>query len=236
MQPSIHLGRLFGIAIGLHYSWFIIALLITLSLAQQFRTTGTDWSPAIVWMSALVTAFLFFAAIVVHELSHALVARARGLPIRSITLFALGGVAHMEKSAVDAKTEFWVAIAGPLTSLAIGLGCFALAASLGWSPQTGAVNPPTAILGWLGFINIALALFNMIPGFPLDGGRVLRAILWWRTGDADGSIRIAARVGQAVAFGFIFLGLLRFFGRGLRRTLARIHRMVSATSGAGRLR
>ncbi len=212
MQPSLTLGRLFGIAIGLHYSWIIIAVLIALSLAGQFRATNSEWSTATVWVSALVTAALFFASIVVHELAHALMAQARGLPVRSITLFALGGVAQMDKPAADAKTEIWVAIVGPLTSLAIGVGCFVMAAALGWSPAAGAVSPATAILGWLGFINIALALFNMIPGFPLDGGRVLRGILWWITADGDRSTRIAARVGQAVAFGFIFLGIMRFFG------------------------
>jgi Zn-dependent protease/predicted transcriptional regulator len=211
MKPSITLGRLFGVEIGLHYSWFIIALLITLSLVGHFGATDPNWSRAVVWTSAVVTAVFFFVSIVLHELSHALVARARGVSVRSITLFALGGVATMETPAPDAKTEFWVAAAGPMASVAIGLGCYALAASLGWSPQA-AVSPSTAVLGWLGYINIALAVFNLIPGFPLDGGRILRAILWGRSGDADRATMAAARVGQAVAFGFIFLGVLRFFG------------------------
>lgn len=211
MTPSITLGRLFGVAIGLHYSWGIIAALITLSLATHFGATDPDWSRAVVWTAAVVTAVLFFMSIVVHELAHALVARARGVSVRSITLFALGGVATLDRQAPDAKTEFWIAIAGPLVSIAVGLACYALAASLGWSPDSDVV-PATAVLGWLGYINIALALFNMIPGFPLDGGRVLRALLWARSGDADRSTVTAARVGQAVAFGFIVLGVLRFFG------------------------
>jgi len=211
MKPSITLGRLFGVEIGLHYSWFIIALLITLSLVGQFGAADPTWGRAVVWASAIVTAGLFFVSIVLHELSHSLVARARGVPVRSITLFALGGVATMDKPAPDARTEFWIAVAGPLASVAIGLGCYVLAASLGWAPHAG-VGPPTAVLGWLGFINISLALFNLIPGFPLDGGRILRAILWGRSGDANRAMMTAARVGQAVAFGFIFLGLLQFFG------------------------
>ncbi|MDP2319058.1 MAG: site-2 protease family protein [Acidobacteriota bacterium] len=211
MKPSVTLGRLFGVEIGLHYSWGIIAVLITLSLVARFGATDPDWSRAVVWTTAVVTAVLFFTSIVAHELAHALVARARGVSVRSITLFALGGVATMDNPSPDAKTEFWIAIAGPLASIAIGLGCYALAASLGWSPDAD-VMPATAVLGWLGFINIALALFNLIPGFPLDGGRILRAILWGRSGDADQSTLTAARVGQAVAFGFIFLGLLQFFG------------------------
>ncbi|MBP7778847.1 MAG: site-2 protease family protein [Acidobacteria bacterium] len=211
MTPSITLGRLFGVAIGLHYSWLIIAALITLSLRTHFGATDPDWGPAVVWTTAIVTAALFFASIVVHELAHALVARARGVSVRSITLFALGGVATMENPSPDAKTEFWIAIAGPLASIAIGLGCYGLAASLGWAPDADVV-PATAVLGWLGYINIALALFNLIPGFPLDGGRILRAVLWAQSGDAEQSTLNAARVGQAVAFGFIFLGVLRFFG------------------------
>lgn len=211
MKPSITLGRLFGVDIGLHYSWLFIALLITLSLVGQFGAADPNWSLAIVWASAVITAVLFFVSIVVHELSHALVARARGVSVRSITLFALGGVATMETPAPDAKTEFWIAVAGPIASVAIGLGCYALAVSLGWSPESD-VRPATAVLGWLGYINIALAVFNLIPGFPLDGGRILRAVLWGRSGDADRATMTAARVGQAVAFGFILLGVMRFFG------------------------
>jgi Zn-dependent protease/predicted transcriptional regulator len=210
MKPSITLGRLFGVDIGLHYSWFIIAMLITLSLVGQFGATDPNWSRAIVWASAVITAILFFVSIVLHELSHALVARARGVSVRSITLFALGGVATMETPPPNAKTEFWIAVAGPIASVVIGLGCYALAASLGWSPQAG-VSPSTTVLGWLGYINISLAVFNLIPGFPLDGGRILRAILWGRSGDADRATLTAARVGQAVAFGFILLGVMRFF-------------------------
>ena len=211
MKPSITLGRLFGVNIGLHFSWFIIALMITLSLVGHFGATDPNWNRAIVWTSAVVTAILFFVSIVLHELSHALVARARGVSVRSITLFALGGVATMENPAPDAKTEFLIAVAGPIASVVIGLGCYGLAASLGWSPQAD-VSPSTAVLGWLGYINISLALFNLIPGFPLDGGRILRAILWGRSGDADRATMTAARVGQTVASGFIVLGVMRFFG------------------------
>ncbi|MBA2702587.1 MAG: site-2 protease family protein, partial [Blastocatellia bacterium] len=215
MQAQIKLGRIFGIEIGLHYSWLLIALLITLSLAGHFRLMNPTWGTSTVWGTALITGLLFFAAIVVHELSHAAVAKARGLPVRSITLFALGGVAQIEKDAEDAKTEFWMGIVGPITSAVIGAGCLALAYALGWAPEQGmmrASTPLLALLVWLGYINIALAVFNMIPGFPLDGGRVLRAIVWWVTGDANRSTRIAARVGQFVAFGFIVWGILRFFG------------------------
>src|ERR1700752_5091337 len=211
MNAQIKLGRIFGVEIGLHYSWFIIALLITLSLASQFSLTNPDWGDNLRWGLAIITAVLFFAAIVAHELSHALVAKARGLPVRSIRLFALGGVAQIEKEAADAKTEFWMGIIGPITSFVIGVVCLAITAALGWRPPEFPREPLTAMLMWLGYINIALAIFNMIPGFPLDGGRVLRAIAWWITGDAKRATQIASRVGQLIAFGMIVLGLMRFF-------------------------
>jgi Zn-dependent protease/predicted transcriptional regulator len=212
MRPQINLGRIFGVEIGLHYSWFIIALLITLSLAGNFRAHNPEWGDSLSWGLAVITALLFFASIVVHELSHAMVAKARGLPVRSITLFALGGVAEIEKEAADAKTEFWMGIVGPITSFVIGIICLALAWALGWKPPEFPSSPLQAMLMWLGYINITLAIFNMVPGFPLDGGRVLRGILWWITGDAKRATTIAARTGQLIAFAMIVYGVLRFFG------------------------
>jgi len=211
MKPQIILGRIFGVEIGLHYSWFIIAVLITFSLAQQFQLTNPAWSAGLRWGLALITAVLFFASIVVHELSHALVAKARGLPVRSITLFALGGVAQMERDATDAKTEFWMGIIGPITSFVIGVICLVLALALGWTPQGRPQTPVVAMLMWLGVINIGLAIFNMVPGFPLDGGRVLRGLIWWITGNPKRATTIAARVGQVIAFLMILYGVMQFF-------------------------
>jgi Zn-dependent protease/predicted transcriptional regulator len=211
MKAQIKLGRILGVEIGLHYSWFIIALLITLSLAGQFSVQNPGWSDSLRWGVAIITALLFFASIVAHELSHAMVAKARGLPVRSITLFALGGVAQIEKEAVDAKTEFWMGIAGPIMSFVIGVICLGIAIALGWTPPDVPQQPLPAMLMWLGYINIVLAIFNMIPGFPLDGGRVLRAIVWWITGNANRATTIAARVGQVIAFVMIIYGLLQFF-------------------------
>src|ERR1041385_4953889 len=173
MKAQIRLGRIFGVEIGLHYSWFIIALLITFSVANQFQLNNPHWSDSLRWGLAIVTAVLFFVSIVVHELSHALVAKARGLPVRAITLFALGGVAQIEKEAADAKTEFWMGIVGPITSFVIGLLCLGITFALGWTPPQFSHNPLTAMLMWLGVINLGLAMFNMIPGFPLHRGRVL---------------------------------------------------------------
>lgn len=211
MQAQVKLGRIAGISIGLHYSWFIIALLITLSLADHFHTVTPPWSRTVVWLAAIVTGVLFFVALLLHELAHSLLAKARGLRVRAITLFALGGVSQIESEASDAKSEFWIAIVGPLTSVAIGLVCLGIARLTGWLPGTEPAVPALAVLLWLGYINIMLAAFNMIPGYPLDGGRVLRALIWWITKNADRSTQLASQVGQGVAFIFILLGLYRFF-------------------------
>lgn len=211
MHSQIKLGRIFGIEIGLHYSWFVIAILIAFSLATHFHQIRPDWSQQAVWSAAVITAILFFAALLLHELAHSIVAKSRGLNVHAITLFALGGVSQIESEPSDAKSEFWIAIVGPLTSLIIGaifIGITRL-----WSGATAAEAPTVtvAVLRWLGYINIALAAFNMIPGYPLDGGRILRSILWWISGSAQRATRWASQVGQAVGFLFILFGLYRFF-------------------------
>ena len=211
MHAQIRLGRIAGISIGLHYSWFIIAFLITLSLIGRFSAVMPKWSSATVWSAAIVTGLLFFVALLLHELAHSLLAKSRGLRVRAITLFALGGVSQIESEAPDAKSEFWIAIVGPLASLVIGIVCLLLARSTGWILSSEPRTPVSAVLVWLGYINLMLAAFNLVPGYPLDGGRVLRALIWWNTHSIDRSTRIAARVGQVVAFLFIFLGLYQFF-------------------------
>ncbi len=216
MKSQIKLGTVFGVELGLHYSWLVIALLITFSLVAQFHAVNRDWSDALVWSTAIITGLLFFACLFAHELSHAVVAKARGIPVHKITLFLLGGVAQIEREASDPKTEFWMAIVGPITSGLLGLAMFALARLSGWTLWTSPITPGTALLVWLGYINLALGAFNMIPGFPLDGGRVLRAILWWAMDDAERATRAAAFVGQVIAVLFIGFGILRFFqGAGL---------------------
>jgi Zn-dependent protease/predicted transcriptional regulator len=211
MHAQLTIGRVAGVPISVHHSWLIIAVLLTLSLAAHFQATNGQWGRDTIWLYAILAALLFFASIVAHELSHAAVARSRGVPVKGVTLFALGGVAHMERDAADAKTEFWMGIVGPLASLAIGAVCLGLALAFGWAPGTEPAQPALAVLKWLGYINIMLAAFNMIPGFPLDGGRVLRAALWWKNGSLLGATRTAARLGEIVAMGFIVLGVLRFF-------------------------
>ncbi|HVY94122.1 MAG TPA: site-2 protease family protein [Bryobacteraceae bacterium] len=206
MRSQIKLGRIFGIQIGLHYSWFVIAFLIVISLASLFRQDNPDWSRGLVALLALSAALLFFFSLLLHELSHSVFARSQGLPVREITLFALGGVSQIEKNPANARTEFWMAFVGPLTSAALGVG-FRLLDYL-----TGpAASPAAALFGWLGYINLALAGFNLIPGYPLDGGRILRAAIWWKTGDQERSTRIAARVGQIVGGIFIAFGIVQAF-------------------------
>ena len=211
MRSQIKLGRIAGIEIGLHYSWFIIAVIIALSLAAHFRAVRPDWNDGAVWGAAIITALLFFVTLLLHELAHCLVAKARGLRVREITLFALGGVSQIESEAPDAKSEFWIGIVGPLTSLVIGSVCIGISKFSGASANAEPANPGIAVLLWLGYINLALAGFNMIPGYPLDGGRVLRSIAWWITGNMERATRVAARVGQVVAFLLILYGIYRFF-------------------------
>lgn len=214
LHSQIKLGRIFGIDIGLHYSWFVIAFLIAFSLAAHFRQIRSDWSSPAVWSAAVITAILFFVALLLHELAHSLVAKSRGLNVRAITLFALGGVSQIESEPQDARSEFWIAIVGPLTSLIIGVICIWIARMSGGSLRTEAPTPVSAVLLWLGYINLGLAVFNMIPGYPLDGGRILRSILWWVSGNAQRATRWASRVGQVVGFLFILFGLYRFFAGG----------------------
>jgi Zn-dependent protease/CBS domain-containing protein len=159
---------------------------------------------------AILTGLLFFASLLTHELSHSVYARSHGIPVKEITLFALGGVSQLEKEPATASIEFWMAFAGPLTSAAIGLLCLLLRLIAG-PAAAKAGTPLVAMLSWLGYINFALAGFNMIPGYPLDGGRMMRAVIWWKTGEMDRATRIASRVGQGVGLLFILWGIAQFF-------------------------
>ncbi len=207
MQGSIHLGRIAGISIDINYSWLIILVLLTFSLATTwFPQTITGASALTYWILGLIAALLLFASVLAHELAHSFVARARGLQVSSITLFIFGGVSNIEHEPQDAGVEFQVAIVGPLTSLVIGGISWVLALA-----TQGVSMPVTAVLGYLGISNLLLGVFNLIPGFPLDGGRVLRSILWGITGNLRTATQWASRVGQVVAFLFIFYGILQFF-------------------------
>ncbi len=207
MGSAFNLGRLFGIQFRLHYTWFIIFTLITVSLAWLFFPgTYPGWSRLIYWIVGVVASLLFFAPIIDHELAHSLVARVNGIPVRSITLFVFGGVSQIAREATKAGTELKMAAAGPACSLVIG-GLFGLL----WL-FTRDVNEPIAAMSlWLAQVNGIVAVFNLIPGFPLDGGRVFRSILWRVTGNYKRSTQIATRVGQGVGYLFILGGILIMF-------------------------
>src|SRR3974390_44682 len=159
VRSQIKLGRIFGIEIGLHYSWFLIAFLIVFSLASQFRATNRDWGDGTIIALSLLTGALFFVSLLLHELSHSVFAKSHGVPVREITLFALGGVSQIERNPTSARTEFWMAFVGPLTSAVIGSVSLGLARLIGM-PST----PLHAMFSWLGYINLGLAVFNCIPG------------------------------------------------------------------------
>jgi Zn-dependent protease/predicted transcriptional regulator len=212
MQAQVQLGKVFGIRVGLHYSWVIIAVLIAFSLSELFHRTNPAWPMAVVWGAGILTAVFFFICILLHELGHSLVAQSRGMRVSSIVLFALGGVSQIESESPDAKTEFWMALAGPLVSFVIGAFCLLVAHGMGWKGNMEAApSPQAAVVGWLGYINVILGAFNLIPAYPLDGGRVFRAAAWWITHSMERATRLAAAVGQIFGFLFILYGLAEYF-------------------------
>ena len=207
MGGGFNLGKVFGIQVRLHFTWFIIFFLVTISLSWQFFPASyPGWNQSLYWVIGIITSLLFFASVLAHELAHSLVGRVNGIPIKSITLFIFGGIAQMTKEATKAGAELKMAIAGPACSLVLG-GIFALL----WWLTRGVIEPVAAMAFWLAWINVVLAVFNMIPGFPLDGGRVFRSLVWRFTGNYQRATRIATRLGQGVAYAFILGGILIMF-------------------------
>ncbi len=207
IQGSLKLGTLAGIEIRVHYTWLFAFALIAWSLAQgYFPTSNAGLGAGTYWILGVLSALLLFGSVLVHELGHSLVAGARGLRVQSITLFIFGGVSSITKEASTARDEFLIAVVGPLTSLVLA-GLFWLLGQV--LPAGTAVS---AVTNYLAFTNLLLGAFNIVPGFPLDGGRVLRAILWGTTGNMSWATRIASYAGQAVAFGMIGWGVSRLLG------------------------
>jgi len=207
---SIPFGRIFGISLKLNPSWFIIFILVTWALAgNYFPTTYPAWMLTEKIAAGVITSLLFFASVLAHELMHSLVAQREGITVKSITLFIFGGVSEITSEPKKASDEFLMALAGPMTSLVLGSALFAVWSSL--KNLSGAGEFVGAISYWLGIINVSLGAFNLIPGFPLDGGRVLRSILWGRSGNLRGATRIASQVGRVVAYIFIFIGIFLVF-------------------------
>jgi Zn-dependent protease/predicted transcriptional regulator len=200
---GLRIGRLFGIPIYLHTSWFFIFALITYSFFSEFGALHLDLDSSRLWGLALLTSALFFGSLVFHEMAHSVVAKHYKIPVVSITLFIFGGVARIGRDPTRAIEEFNIAVAGPVSSflLAGGFKLLALAPS---------ANPVTVALGnVLAGINFSLAVFNLLPGFPLDGGRIFRAVVWGLTKSYTRATKIAVRTGQAIAYAMIGLG---FFG------------------------
>jgi Zn-dependent protease len=205
MGATWRLGRIGGVAVGLHWSWLLFFVVITWSLGVGFPITFPGVQGVASWIAAAVTAVLFLFSVLGHELAHAWVALARGVPVRGITLFILGGAAEIERDADSPLDEVLITAVGPLSSFVFGVGFAALALGSQAIPVIYAVSATMAL------INISLALFNLIPGFPLDGGRILRAILWGGLHDFIRATRIAARAGQLVGWGMVLLGLAQTF-------------------------
>jgi len=211
LRGGVPIGKVFGISLRLHYSWFFIFALVTWALAAgYFPSEYPSWSLSVRVAAGLITSVLFFGSVMVHELMHSIVSQRQGIPVQSITLFFLGGVSQITSEPKRPADEFRMAIVGPLSSLVIGgvlLGIyFQLRSGSAFAAQFA-----TAITYWLGIINLFLGVFNLIPGFPLDGGRVLRSLLWWRSRNLTSATRIASNVGRVVGFIFIFVGIYFIF-------------------------
>lgn len=202
MNPgsSLRIGRILGIPIYIHASWVIIFVLITMSLGAQFTAQHPQWTRAQHWSVGVVTSLLFFASILFHEMSHSLVARAYKIRVDSITLFVFGGVARIAQEASNALQEFNIAIAGPVSSFFLAGVFFGLTKIFPYDTMTG------ALALWLCNINLILAIFNLLPGFPLDGGRIFRAIVWGITKDFTRASKMAGTSGKLVAYGMILYG------------------------------
>jgi Zn-dependent protease len=219
-EGGLRLGRVAGVTLHAHWSLLVIFWLIVVSLGGgTFRLWHPQWSAALSWTVALGAAILFFASIAAHELAHAVIGRRHGVPIDRITLFVFGGMAHMRAAPPTPKAELLMAIAGPALSLVIGVLSLALGVALARdedavlaSEMFADAGPVATLLLWLGPINIVLALFNILPGFPLDGGRVARAIGWWATGDIKRATRWASGAGAVLGWILIGFGVLMVLG------------------------
>ncbi len=207
MKSSFKLFRIAGIDIGIHYTWIFIFIFISWTLAQGFFPQSyPGWDTATYWITGVVAALMLFISVLLHELAHSLVARRRGIPVNSITLFILGGVSNLEEEPEKPGIEFVMAIVGPGTSLVLALVFWGLSLL-----PSDTASPLVAVLGYLALVNLVLGIFNLLPGFPMDGGRVLRSIIWGTTGSLIKATNIAARIGQFIGWGLILAGIILFW-------------------------
>lgn len=232
MRDGFRLGRLFGIELHVDWSLLLIFFLITWNLSSGFASIHSDWGALLTWGTAVLAAILFFGSVLVHELAHSLVARSQGLPVRRITLFLFGGVSNIQREPPSPISEFLIAIVGPISSILLGAAFIAVSGVSAQTLMPGAgqtnmdvlrgLGPLSTLLLWLGPINIVLGIFNLVPGFPLDGGRIVRSILWALTDNLRRATRLASYLGQGVAwlmigsgFAMVFGIRIPFFGTGL---------------------
>jgi Zn-dependent protease/CBS domain-containing protein len=208
MTESLTLGRIFGIRVGLNWSLVVVIALIAWTLATgSFPADAPGLGAGAYWAAGVVAAVVFLASLLAHELAHSIVAQRLGVRVDGITLWLFGGVSRLSGESNSARSEALITVVGPLTSLV--LGAVFLVIGVGLS-AAGAPRLVVATANWLGTINLTLAIFNLIPAFPLDGGRILRSLLWARSGDKIRATTIAARVGMGFAFLLIALGVLEF--------------------------
>ncbi len=212
-KSAVRIATIAGVEIEIDYSWLFIFALVLWSLSAgyfPYHYPGYTWRAY--WFVGFAATLLFFASVLIHELSHAAVANRLGEDVRKITLFIFGGMAHLSGEPRSASVEFQIAAAGPLTSIGLAM--------IFWFVDLGLPHVPdyqlwSAMFRYLAFINLALALFNLLPGYPLDGGRLLRAYLWWRDGNMRSATERAADWGRGIAFGLIALGVLQIFAGSL---------------------
>jgi Zn-dependent protease/predicted transcriptional regulator len=206
MTPTIRLGRLFGIEIGFNWSLIFIFALVTWTLATDVLPVDVkgQGAPAY-WLAAAAGAIVFYACLLAHEMSHALVARRSGVKVAGITLWLFGGVSQLEGEPKSAGSEALIAAVGPLTSFAVALIALLLALA------TSSLALVSDLLSWLAFVNVALGVFNLVPAFPLDGGRLLSSLFWWRSGSRQRGVHNAVRIGRVLAYLMIGIGVLELF-------------------------
>jgi Zn-dependent protease len=202
MGPSLQLGRIFGVPVEVNISWILVFLLLTHLLAGEFEDARLRWPMAQRWSVAMITVVLFFLSVLLHELSHSVMALSKGIPVRGITLFIFGGVSRLDKEPERPLIEFMVAAVGPLMSIA-------LAAVLGgiWFLMGRGDSPVEVVLVLLMWTNLSLGVFNLVPGYPLDGGRLLRAGIWGLTGNHRKATRISSGMGLLVGGGMLLGGI-----------------------------
>lgn len=221
MDRGIRIAKLFGIKIRVDWSWLLILLLVVWNLSSAFAQIHPDWSMTFTILMGTTAAVLFFLSVLLHELAHSLVAKSQGIPVNSITLFLFGGVSNIRDEPKSPGNEFWMAVLGPVTSLVIGFALLLLA-GIGLQVRDFQQIQPMEFLQefsalrtlafWLGSINVVLGIFNLVPGYPLDGGRILRSILWAITNNLRKATRWASYIGQGIAWLMIGSGIAMIFG------------------------